>query len=150
MPHYFLDSSALVKRYRKGVGTPWVLQLSAAANRLIVSRLAHIEVASAIIRRGRQSAGAAQAMTSALGSLESEIDSDFDVVEFTAPVTSRAMDLVRVHGLRAADAIQLACALLSSAELPAVADFYLVSADDELNDAAAAEGLHLENPNQHT
>ena len=149
MPRYFLDSSALVKRYRNEIGSAWVLRLSASRDQLTVSRLGHIEVASAIIRRGRQSVAASHQVSSALGALDTDMGSAFHVMELSAPVTSRAMDLVRAHGLRAADAIQLACALLSCPDAPASAEFYLVSADDELNVAAAAEGLRVENPNLH-
>lgn len=147
MPQYFLDSSALVKRYREETGSPWVLQLFQSPIRLIVARLGHIEVASAIMRRGRQSAESTQKVGPALAALDSDMQTSFQVVEFSNLVISRAMDLVRAHGLRAADAIQLACALLSRPD--ASTDFYLISADDELNAAAAAEGLQVENPNLH-
>jgi len=146
MPRYFLDSSALVKRYWEEVASPWVLQLSSVANRLVVARLAHIEVASAIVRRGRRSAGDAAKVSSALAALESDMQSAFQVMEFSDPLLSSALDLIRAHGLRAADAIQLACAMFSG---PAAPDFYLVSADAELNAAATAEGLQVENPNLH-
>ncbi|NOT59076.1 MAG: nucleic acid-binding protein, partial [Acidobacteria bacterium] len=55
------------------------------------------------------------------------------------------------HALRGYDAVQLAAALeendeLMSFGLPALT---LVSADAELNKAAQAEGLNVENPNNH-
>jgi uroporphyrinogen-III synthase len=58
------------------------------------------------------------------------------------------MHLAKQHALRGYDTIQLASAL----EIAALAQqlqppFILVSADDELNAAAAAEGLTVENPN---
>jgi len=53
----------------------------------------------------------------------------------------RAIELVRAHALRAADAIQLACALLSHRKPPASAEFYLVSADDELKRRGSGGGI---------
>lgn len=74
---------------------------------------------------------------------------EFEVLEFDDRIISRAIELAKTRALRAADAIQLACALLSREELAAATDFYLVSADDELNSAASTEGLQVENPNLH-
>ncbi len=126
-----------------------MLDLSKNSDRLIVARLAHVEVTAAIIRRGRQSTESSQKVTLALAVLDSDMQKDLQVVEFSDPLVSRAIELAKAHALRAADAIQLACALLSRTELPASTEYYLVSADDELNAAAAAEGLQVENPNQH-
>jgi predicted nucleic acid-binding protein len=49
--------------------------------------------------------------------------------------------LLRVHPLRAADALQLAAALVGSAENPSSLPF--VSADPRLNEAARKEGFRL-------
>jgi uncharacterized protein len=126
-----------------------MLQLAGAPDRLIVSRLGHLEVASAIVRRGRESMEASQKVDSALAALDGDIGKVFHVMEFSEPVISQATDLIRAHGLRTADAVQLACALLSRPDSPASADFCLISADEELNAAAKAEGLAVENPNFH-
>jgi hypothetical protein len=61
------------------------------------------------------------------------------------------MILAERHALRGYDAVQLAAALelqtvLTASGLPALT---LVSADAELNAAAAAEGLTVEDPNLH-
>ena len=70
------------------------------------------------------------------------------IVLTSIPVVERAMDLAEQHGLRGYDAIQLASALTVQAELNAngtgLAAF--VSADTNLNKAAQAEGLVVENP----
>jgi hypothetical protein len=61
MSRYFLDSSALVKRYRNEVGSQWVLQLLSPQNHLVNHRLSQIEVASAILRRSADGLSAIQA-----------------------------------------------------------------------------------------
>lgn len=63
-----------------------------------------------------------------------------------------AVGLARTHGLRGYDAVQLATALQVRDALiqnQLEQDFTLVSADLELNAAAALEGLQVEDPNSH-
>ena len=57
----------------------------------------------------------------------------------------------RKHGLRAYDAVQLGAALDTGRTISQVesAQLTLVSADLDLNAAAAAEGLKVEDPNNH-
>lgn len=58
MVPYFFDTSALVKRYAKEVGTAWVFSLvrPAAGNRLYLVRITGVELVSALIR-GEPQAG---------------------------------------------------------------------------------------------
>jgi len=72
-------------------------------------------------------------------------------VELTTPLVVDAMLLARTHGLRAYDAVQLAAMrevdrLHRTAGLGRVT---LISADGELNAAATAEGLSVDDPNAH-
>jgi uncharacterized protein len=151
MAQHFVDSSALLKRYRRESGSQWMLDLVNASERVIVARLGHVEVSAAIVRRGRQTGSPPEQVAAALATLEldREMRELFRVIEFGEPVVRLAIVLTRAHSLRAADAIQLASALLSRQALPTAADFVLVSADDELNAAATAEGLQVDNPNLH-
>ena len=66
------------------------------------------------------------------------------------------MALIESHTLRGYDGVQLAAALqlndlISSVGMPAAiaSTLTLVSADDDLNQAAVAEGLMLEDPRGH-
>ena len=56
------------------------------------------------------------------------------------------MALTQQHRLRAYDAVQLATAIAAAAVLPGLA---FVAADNDLLDAAQAEGLTAENPNNY-
>jgi hypothetical protein len=123
--------------------------LPSNSDRLVVARLAHLEVSSAIVRRGREPGNSQAEMTEALEILDREMRDVFEVIELEGTMISRAIELARSHGLRAADSIQLACALLSRPGPRMSPEFYLVSADEELNAAASAEGLQVENPNSH-
>lgn len=80
--------------------------------------------------------------------LDSELRECFEVVELGITVLTRAADLACVHFLRAADAIQLACALIARGDETGDSPLTLVSSDLELNAAAAKEGLLVENPAQ--
>jgi hypothetical protein len=148
MPQHFLDSSALLKRYREEIGSQWMFDLPRTSNRLVVARLAHVEVTSAIIRRRREPGNRPEQVVEALAALDREMEEFFEVIELEGTVIASAVDLARRHALRAADAVQLACALLSHPG-PPESEFYLVSADNELNAAAQSEGLRVENPNLH-
>src|SRR5687768_1649192 len=118
MPAYFLDSSALVKGYRREEGTQRVLELLGGSDPLVVARLAQVEVSSAIVRRGRAAGISTQDLNVVLAELDREISDSFEVIELNDSVMRRAVELTRLRGLRAADAIQLACALSARGEAP--------------------------------
>lgn len=67
-------------------------------------------------------------------------------VAVTDAVIHSAMALARRYALRGYDAVQLATALEVKQSMPSV---ILVSADVELNAAAMAENLAVEDPNSH-
>ena len=77
--------------------------------------------------------------------------SDYQVIEVNDILLQQAMSLAEKYGLRGYDAVQLAAGsqvnrlCVGSGLAPIV----FGSADSELNAAAAAEGLVVENPNFH-
>ena len=75
----------------------------------------------------------------------------YTVVEVTPALLDDAMRLGNTHALCAYDAVQLAVALEVNRIYQAAGSspVTLVSADRDLNDAATAEGLTVENPNLH-
>lgn len=143
MPVYFFDSSALVKRYRHEAGSDQVAQLLGESERVIVSRLAHVEVSAAIVRRARETQSAADEVDRVLNVLDGDLRDSLDVVEIDPQVMDHALSLTRKYALRAADAIQLACARLA---VDPGEDLVFVSSDVALNNAAAAEGFHVVDP----
>lgn len=153
MPPFFLDSSALSKRYNNELGSAWVLHLTdpASGNVLYVARITGVEVTAAITRRGRLQGVLTAAATAALDQLQSDFVSEFNLVEISPGLLNDAMLQARTHALRGYDAVQLAAALAINAQriqagLPPVT---LLSADAELNAAALAEGLAVDDPNTH-
>ncbi len=71
---------------------------------------------------------------------------DYRIFEVTIPLLRKASQLADLHALRAYDAVQLASALEVRVIVPSLT---LLSADTELNTAATAEGLPVDNPNMH-
>ena len=153
MAVYFFDSSALVKRYVQETGTAWVLGIcNPTANApLYIARITGAEVVAAIARRERSDDLSAADTMRAINQFRLEFAHAFRIVDLTPALVLRAMDVAQTHVLRGYDAVQLAAALeihaLRSAQ--GMSSLTLVSADDELNTAATAEGLPVENPNNH-
>jgi len=146
MTQYFLDSSALVKRYVVESGTPWVVDLVEGDGHLLVSRLTLVELTATVVRRARAGDLSADDLAVVLEVVENEFRTRYDVIEVGGAVVSRALDVVRAHGLRAADAIQLACALTAFGASSASTETAVVSSDQELNAAAEKEGLRVMDP----
>lgn len=154
MTVYFLDSSALVKRYVEENGSAWIRTLTEpeARHKLIIARIAWVEILSAFARRQREGTFAPVDAAKALQSFRFDLDHQYQVVEIDRSLIESAGQLVSKHPLRAYDAVQLAAVLRI---LPAFAQtkavsLMFVSADDRLIAAAQAEGLNTEHPNQHS
>ncbi len=136
-----------MKRYRNEPGSQQVSSLIDSAEHLIIARLTKVEVSAALVRRARRAnAEAVAEVNAALAAFDEEILRSFDIVELDETVMEQAAIMARKHGLRGADAIQLACAIFAQHD-GSDAQHALLSADDELNAAAIAEGLRVENPN---
>jgi predicted nucleic acid-binding protein len=151
---FYLDSSALVKRYLSETGSAWVSTLCdpEAGATIVIAEITRVEVAAALAARHRASGGLSQEERDRLFRLLVEhATNQYVLVPLAAPLIDMAMQLTQRHRLRGYDAVQLAAALDANraalaAELPALT---FVSADDDLNAAARAEGLAADNPNQH-
>jgi predicted nucleic acid-binding protein len=136
MPVYFIDSSALVKRYRNEPGSNRVSILMKAADQLLIARLTIVEVSSALVRRARMSNSSKEELNAALAIFDAQISESIDIVDLDTELMQDAVRISRKYGLRGADAIQLACALAGRREIDSVDDFVLVGSDLELNAAA--------------
>jgi predicted nucleic acid-binding protein len=145
---YFLDSSAVMKRYVQETGTVWVRALTASGtgNFFYQARITDVEVTAALARRRGQPGLSVVQAVAALRQFRRDFGQDYRVVEITIALLQRAAQLADTHALRGYDAVQLAVALDVHARDQALV---LVSADAELNAAATAEGLRVEDPNTH-
>lgn len=153
MAVYFFDSSALVKRHVTEAGSAWVRSLTRAkaAHTLYIARITAVEITSAITRRQR-GGGLSRAQAGAIfGHFRRHLTQRYVVLELTPSLMADAMLSARAHGLRAYDAVQLAAALeVNRIHQPAgLGPVTLISADQDLNSAAAVEGLAVDDPTTH-
>ncbi|MCY7346677.1 MAG: type II toxin-antitoxin system VapC family toxin [Pyrinomonadaceae bacterium] len=153
MAGYFCDSSAIAKRYISETGTSWIIGLMrlAAKNEIAVAQITGVEVVSAISRRHRGNFLTTAQADKAIHRFLRDFNNSFGVIKINDSIIRNAIYLAQTHVLRGYDAVQLASAIalntkLSKLGLPA---FIFVSADNNLNSAANAEGLAVDNPNNH-
>jgi predicted nucleic acid-binding protein len=153
MAGFFCDSSAIVKRYVNEIGSNYVDNLaeSKSGNIILLARITRVEFAAAVARRLKSGSIIATDAQNALAAFQHDLTNNYFTVEITPLLLSAAVTLATKHALRGYDAVQLAATLEASDERIAngLAPLTLVSADTELNNAAQAEGLNVENPNNH-
>jgi hypothetical protein len=145
----FMDTSAVVKRYIVETGSGWIDSLTAdTSNQIFIASISEVEVTSAIQRRTLGGSLSRAAAYTALGKFDDDVVTGYERVALTTSVIQRAKQLARKHGLRGYDAVQLATAL-QIAMLSGQDTITFVCADRALNGVAHAEGLPVENPNDH-
>ena len=151
---FYLDASALVKRYLAETGSTWVESLCAdeANNAIAIARFGLVETAAAFAAKRRGQFITDGEYESALGELLRDAGDRYRLMAVGPTVIDNAIQLTRRQKLRGYDAIHLACALALNKPL---VDYSLplltfVTADDNLLAAAGSEGLVTENPNDHS
>lgn len=145
---YFLDTSALAKRYLAERGSNRIRRLLARkADVFYQSFLTPLEVASALYRRLRSREISPAELSFLLRAYVAHSHEDYLLLPYSDDLMNRASALIARHVLRSLDALQLASALELRDSLPVEAHpLTFVSADDGLVDAARAEHLQAENP----
>jgi predicted nucleic acid-binding protein len=152
---YFLDASAVVKRYADEAGSAWVRQITdpQAQNTILLAEITLAEVTAALAAKQRAPKGITlEQRNRVLSRFFQDCDEHFTLVSIDRSVIDRAVDLAQRHRLRAYDAVQLATALEASAitQAQALPALTFVAADTDLLTAAAAEHLSVENPLNYT
>ena len=145
---YFLDTSAVVKRYVQEIGSVWIrnLAVASAGNYLYVSRITDVELTAAIARRRRLGSLSVVEAVSARNEFLKHFTGHYRIVELSISLLQQASHLADTHALRAYDAVQLAAAIEIHRQIQSLT---IVSADSDLNSAASAEGILVDNPNLH-
>ena len=107
---YYLDTSALVKRYYEEQGSAWVHSLFQLENVLMASKVAYAELLAALARKRREKEITEANFTHAVESFQQEWK-EFAVAEVTEAVFADLLALLKRHPLRGFDAIHLCTAL---------------------------------------
>ncbi len=153
MTAYFVDSSALVKRYVPETGSAWIRALSAqkAGNSLFIARITWVEVLSALARREREGSLTPTDRTLIIQRFRSDLNNQYQVIELDAKLAETAGQLVGQYPLRAYDAVQLASVLRIQPAFTTEQSTSLIflTADNRLSTIAQALGLLTDNPNHH-
>lgn len=151
MNHFWLDASALAKRYVREIGTPLVNHLfnQARAGSMVCWLESVGEVISVFVR-GRNAGLISAAMFRQVSSrFDREIGyrNDVEKIRSKKPQVIASWKLIEKHSINSSDAIILKCALDKAAVLRADGDdLVLVSSDLRLIRATKAEGLITFNP----
>lgn len=151
MMQFFLDASALAKRYVLEPGTPLIDHLldHVAADRLIVLNVGCAEVVSILVRKKNAGLLAASTFAQALLQIGREIihAANLHKIEPTNSLVIGALLHIHTHSINATDALVLHAALGVSRHLRQRGDdLILVASDQRLFRAAQAEGLIPFNP----
>jgi uncharacterized protein len=145
---YFLDTSALAKRYLTEKGSNRMRRLLEQRDDAFYQGfLTPLEIASALYRRLRSQEISQDELSFLLRAYVAHSHQDYILIPYSDALVDRASALIGRHVLRALDAIQLASALDLKDSLPVeTLPLTFLSADDRLLDAARREHLQAENP----
>lgn len=151
---YYFDSSAAVKRYATEKGSGWVKIIvePATENVIYLGQIGVVEIAAALSRKVRTRELTQEIYETALQLFLADVQNEeYITASLSDTIIQLAVDLTRRHPLRGYDAVHLATAIslntiLLEAALPALV---FVSSDRILQEAARAEGLPVENPDEH-
>src|SRR5437763_12105745 len=122
-----------------------------AGNVIHLARISAVEVIAAITRRQRAGSITVPQAVQLCADFRQDLIGQYRLVELSPGLLTRAMALAEQHALRGYDAVQLAAALHVQVRRlkRGLTPLTLISADAELNAAAVAEGLPVDDPNAH-
>ncbi len=153
MALYYLDSSAVVKRYVAEGGHTWIVALCdpAQGHDLHIAQAALVEVVATLCRKAREAALTTAERDQLIADFRRDTTTTYAVRPVTTAIYTRAGDLCRTHRLRAYDAVHLAAVLdlRDDAQAGGTPAPSFVCADTDLLGFAGAEGLSTDNPNAH-
>jgi predicted nucleic acid-binding protein len=140
----YVDTSALVRAYLvdESDHEPLRYRLLEADEPVVTSELTRVELASAVMAAARQGRLARPEVV--LNRFDTDCADDGPVALLRldpAPVLQLARELVRGHSIRTLDAIHLAVARTTAAELAAEEPLIMVTRDDRQAEVARALGL---------
>ncbi len=142
MKFYFLDTSALVKRYHSEKGTDKIDKIFSEDDRaIVISSISLTEMVSALNRKKEDKIISKEDLEITLSKFFHDAIRDFLVIELDGEHIKGSIMLVLKRNIRTLDSLQLAIAL-SLKEL----EVTFVCADKKLVSVAEKEGLQTINP----
>ncbi|MBI3959148.1 MAG: type II toxin-antitoxin system VapC family toxin [Chloroflexi bacterium] len=156
MSFFYLDSSALVKRYLPEAGTNWLDQIfdPVSGHILITSQLTLAETAAVLGARGRAPGGlSTRRRERLLSQLLEDTNRLFMLIPVQRQIIMQAVQLSQKYRLRGYDSVQLASALAARRVLIeqfSEPELILLASDQDLLDAGQREGIQSIDPAKQT
>ena len=147
MAVYYLDTSAVLKRYRTEKGSDVVTELyeaRAVGDSLMTSHFTCLEVESVAARALKGRVLTQHAYEALLGAFARDLTEHLYLLPLAGSLVNEAIYAARRHAVRAPDAIHVASAERTNRDSPN--DFVFVASDLELLSAAEAAGVETFNP----
>ncbi len=141
----FWDTSALIPLLVAEAASDAAEQELQSDPGLVVWWASQVECVSALSRRERDGLLKGSSLVASHQRLDA-LSAGWREVQPASRVRQIAIRLLRVHPMRAADALQLAAAIVASEERPATLPF--VTLDDRLAQAAEREGFPVVRPDR--
>jgi len=142
MKFYFIDTSALVKRYHSEKGTEVMDRIFSEEDKaIVISSICITEMVSAMNRKKEEKVISKEDLDAALSQFFHDAIKDFLILELDDGHIKDSIVLVLKRSLRTLDALQLAVAI-GLKELKPV----FVCSDKKLVSAAENEGIEAINP----
>ncbi len=142
---YYLDTSALIKRYHREMGTEKVNQLFeeilVRKSDAFISYLGVLEAVSAITRHKKE---LGSSYSKVMKGVLMEVSENLSIIPIDDEVVTTSMKMVLTHNIRSLDAIHLATAVIIKSYLNK--EIIFISSDKELLNAAEIEGFKVLNP----
>ena len=153
MATFFCDTSGLVKRYVSETGSAWLTATihPNLKQRIYIAQITIVEIVSAITRREKGGSTTTQEALNALVQFEQDWKTEITIIDLSANLVNDAVALARKYALRGYDAVQLATVLEvhNQRMTLGLSPLTLLSADNDLNNAAISEGVAVDNPDNH-
>lgn len=139
---YFLDTSALVKRYHVERGTAHLDAVFAEPDAtFIIASITIAELTSALVRKREEGEIPREALLRILSKFSEDLIAEFWILDIERQHIQDAQELILRHGLRTLDSLQLSLLLVTKALSPV-----FLCSDVRLLAAARAEGITVQDP----
>lgn len=148
MPTFYLDTSAVLKRYRTEKGTDVVTELyegAAPTDILVTSYFTCLEIESVTARALKGRLLTHEAHDVLLGTFSQDVGDYLLLLSFDSGLINEAIDAARRLALRPADAIHFAAAQEGNRRVTG-GEYVFVASDKELLAATEAAGMTILDP----
>lgn len=139
---YYLDTSALVKRYHVERGTAYLdAVFSDPDATFIIVSITIAELTSVIVRKHAEGEISQQALLQTLARFSEDLITEFWILDIERHHVQTAQQLILRYGLRTLDSLQLSLLLVTKSLSPV-----FLCSDTRLLAAARAEGITVQDP----